>query len=94
MLSITLHGLGRNLHVVEHPLQPLCELVTTLNLQLRQHAMLRIIRNGSAIKQALGKVILIITLERVLFGNVSENRDRLVQDQVNLDVSFLDSIGE
>lgn len=56
--------------------------------------MLRIIRNGSAIKQALGKVILIITLERVLFGNVSENRDRLVQDQVNLDVSFLDSIGE
>lgn len=56
--------------------------------------MLRIIRNRSAKKQTLGKVILVVTLERVLFSNVSENRDRLVQDHVNLDVCFLDSGSE
>lgn len=35
VLSITLHGLERNLHIVEHPLQLLCELVTTLDFELR-----------------------------------------------------------
>ena len=89
-----MHGLGRNLHVVEHPLQLLRELVTTLDFELRQHATLGIIRNRSAEKQTLGKMILVVTLERVLFGNVSENRDRLVQDQVNLDVCFLDNSSE
>jgi hypothetical protein len=79
-LSIILHGLGRNLHVVEHPLQLLRELVTALDLELRQHATLRVIRHRSAEKQTFGKVILVVTLERVLFSNVSENRDRLVQD--------------
>ena len=90
VLSKTLHGIGRNLHVVEHPLQLLRELVTTFDFELCQHATLRIIRNRSAEKQTLGEVILIITLERVLFGNVSENRDRLIQDRVDLDICFLD----
>lgn len=43
MGPIQLHRLGRNLHIVEHALQLLCELVAALHFELGEHPSLRII---------------------------------------------------
>ena len=48
MSSITIHCFCRQLHVVEHALKFLRELVTALDFQLAQHLSFRIVRDGSS----------------------------------------------
>ena len=89
MSAVRLHHVCRNLHVVENSLQLLSELVSTLHLQLGEHATFCIIRNRSALKKALRKVALIITFEDILVSKEPEDSYRLIQHSVNLGVSFL-----
>jgi hypothetical protein len=50
MIAIRSVCLGRDLHVMEHPLQLLGELETTFHLEFGEHTPLGIVRNRSALK--------------------------------------------
>ena len=62
---------------MEHALQLLRELVSTLDLQLCKHAPFRIIRDASVVEQALGEMVLVVQLELVFLREVPENSDSL-----------------
>ena len=69
---------------MEHALQLLRELVSTLNLQLRKHAAFCIIRHTPVVEQALGEVVLVVQLKLVLLREVPENSDSLPEHLLDL----------
>ena len=72
VIPVRLHGIRGELHVVEHALKFYSELEATLNLELGEHATLRVIRYRSVVKEALCEMGFIITLKDVLFCNEPE----------------------
>lgn len=89
MRSVTIHRFCRQLHVVEHALKFLRELVTALDFQLAQHLSFRVVRDGPSQQQSFGKVPFIIALEHVLVGKIPEHRDGLVQCNIDFEIGFL-----
>lgn len=87
--AVHLHHIRGNLHVVEHALQLLSELVSALHLQLGEHPTLCIVRYRSAVKKAFRKVVLVITFEDVLVCKESEDCYCLIKHSIDLGVSFL-----
>lgn len=89
MSSVCLHSLARYLHVVEHTLQLLSELETTLDLELCKHTALCIVRNRATKEESLGEVAFVVTLENVFLGDVSEDGDRFFKDSLDFNIGFL-----
>jgi hypothetical protein len=64
-------------------------LEATFNLELGEHSPFGVVRNGPAKEKTFRKMAFVISLEHVLFCNISEDRDRLVKYNVDLGVGFL-----
>lgn len=89
VVLVRLHVVRRYLHIVEHALELRSELRPALDLQLRQHAALRIVRDRSTEEQTLGKVSLVIPFEHVFVREVSEYSNGFVEHGVHFQIGFL-----
>lgn len=89
MVPVSLHGVRGELHVVEHALEFHSELEATLNLELGEHATLRIIRDRSVVKEALCEMGFIITLKDILFCDEPEQGDCFIEDEFDFGICFL-----
>ena len=72
VIPVRLHGVCGELHIMEHALEFYSELEATLNLELGEHATLRVIRDRSIVKESLCQMCFIITLKDVLFCDEPE----------------------
>ena len=89
MIPVRLHGIRGELHVVEHALEFHSELEATLNLELGEHATLRVIRDRSIMKEALCEMGFIITLKDILFCDEPEQGDGFIEDDFDFSICFL-----
>jgi len=89
VIPVRLHGVRGELHVVEHALEFYSELEATLNLELGEHATLRVIRDRSVVKEALCQMSFIITLKDVLFCDEPEQGDGFIEDNFDFSICFL-----
>ena len=74
---------------MEHALQLLRELETTFNFQLSQHATFCVVRDRPVVKKTLCEMVFVITFKHILFRDITEDSDGLVQDNVDLCLCFL-----
>ena len=81
--------IGRDLHIMEHSLQLLRKLETTLDLELREHTTLRIVGYRTAKEQPLREMGLVIPLKGVLFGDEAEDGDSFIEHKVDFFICFL-----
>ena len=89
MIPVRLHGVCGELHVVEHALEFYSELEATFNLELGEHATLRVIGDRSVVKEALCKMSFIIAFKDVLFCDEPEQGDGFIEDDFDFGVCFL-----
>jgi hypothetical protein len=89
VVPVSLHGVRGELHVVEHALEFHSELEATLNLELGEHATLRIIRDRSVVKEALCEMRFIITLEDILLCDEPKQGDSFIEDDLDFGICFL-----
>jgi hypothetical protein len=82
-------GIVRDLDILHHPLRTLRERRSRLDLELRQHAPLRVVRNRTATNKALGEMRVVVLLEGVLLGKEAEEGDGFVEDFVDFGFGFL-----
>lgn len=71
---------------MEHAFQFRCELVAAFYFQLGEHAPFRVVRNRTSKEKTLREMALVVAFEYVLLRDVSEDRDRLVENDFNLSV--------
>mmetsp|Transcript_30065 Transcript_30065/g.57933 ORF Transcript_30065/g.57933 Transcript_30065/m.57933 type:complete len:232 (+) Transcript_30065:599-1294(+) len=84
LIAIGNHVLGADLDVVEHALQPACELVAAFRLKLGDHPLL-VVTVGCVLRQESGgQVLLVEVLEDILVLQVAEDRDDVVQQLLPL----------
>lgn len=63
--------------------------MTAFHFELGKHASLRIVRDGPPKDKSLSKMAFVIPFEHVLVGDVPEDRDSFVQNNVDFDLGFL-----
>ncbi len=56
----------RQVNILEHALQLICELTATLCLQLRDHCLLSVIAGTPSQKQPFGQIFLVKGLKHIL----------------------------
>ena len=65
MISICIHSLRRQTHIVEHALQLLSKLGATFYLQFRKHATFCVVRYRTAEQKPLREMALVIAFEDI-----------------------------
>lgn len=70
--------------VLEHTFQFRDELGTAFELEFLEHAPLCVVRHRATRVETFGEVTLVVVLEDILVGQVSEEGDGLVEDRVDL----------